>query len=167
MIFSKARSSATFRRTSGFLPPPATDSPDGGCSAEAPLASVRRHGRGGGRSSIAPEKMLRALLLHCLYSVRRERLLMEQIDYNPLLRRFVGLNMDDPIWDCTVFSKNQKRWPEVQGEVSLPARQRHCALPKRAANNEPGRRPVAQNRRPPQSFFLIRPIFHQPVGLQQ
>jgi hypothetical protein len=130
------------------------DSPDGGCRAEAALASVRRHGRGGGRSSFAPEKMLRALLLHCLYSVRRERLLMEQFDYNYnlLLRRFMGLNMDDPIWDCTVFSNNRERRREVHGEVPLPARQRDHALPERAANNEAGRRPVAQNRRPRNRF---------------
>src|SRR5262249_46983890 len=53
----------------------------------------------GGRPSIAPEKLLRALLLQCLYSVRSERLLMEQLDYNLLFRWFVGLNMDDPVWD--------------------------------------------------------------------
>ncbi|MGC1449569.1 MAG: IS5 family transposase [Candidatus Sulfotelmatobacter sp.] len=63
----------------------------------------------GGRPSIPPEKLLRALLLQCLYSVRSERLLMEQLDYNLLFRWFVGLNMDDAIWDCTVFSKNRER----------------------------------------------------------
>jgi len=63
----------------------------------------------GGRPSIAPEKLLRALVLQCLYSVRSERLLMEQLDYNLLFRWFVGLNMDDPIWDFTVFSKNRER----------------------------------------------------------
>jgi transposase len=51
-----------------------------------------------GRSSIAPEKLLRALLLQVLYSVRSERLLMEQLDYKPLFRWFVSLNMDDNIW---------------------------------------------------------------------
>jgi len=51
----------------------------------------------GGRPSIPPEKLLRALVLQCLYSVRSERLLMEQLDYNLLFRWFVGLNMDDPI----------------------------------------------------------------------
>src|ERR1700693_2094155 len=55
-----------------------------------------------GRPSIAPEKLLRALLLQALYSVRSERMLMEQLDYNLLFRWFVGLNMDDPIWDVTV-----------------------------------------------------------------
>ena len=63
-----------------------------------------------GRPSIAPEKLLRALLLQALYySVRSERLLMEQLDYNPLFRWFVGLNMDDAIWDVTVFTKNRER----------------------------------------------------------
>ena len=63
----------------------------------------------GGRPSIAPEKLLRALVLQCLYSVRSERRLMEPLDYNLLFRWFVGLNMDDPIWDFTVFSKNRER----------------------------------------------------------
>ena len=63
----------------------------------------------GGRPAIAPEKLLRALVLQCLYSVRSERRLMEQLDYNLLFRWFVGLNMDDPIWDFTVFSKNRER----------------------------------------------------------
>ena len=62
-----------------------------------------------GRPSIAPEKLLRALLLQAVYSVRSERLLMEQLDYNLLFRWFVGLNMDDAIWDVTVFTKNRER----------------------------------------------------------
>src|ERR1700686_1347259 len=62
-----------------------------------------------GRPSIAPEKLLRALLLQVLYTVRSERMLMEQLDYNLLFRWFVGLNMDDPVWDPTVFSKNRDR----------------------------------------------------------
>ncbi len=62
-----------------------------------------------GRPSIAPEKLLRALLLQVLYTVRSERLLMEQLEYNFLFRWFVGLNMDDPVWDPTVFSKNRER----------------------------------------------------------
>src|ERR1700758_4743673 len=62
-----------------------------------------------GRPSIAPEKLLRALLLQALYSVRSERMLMEQLNYNLLFRWFVGLNMDDAIWDATVFSKNRQR----------------------------------------------------------
>jgi transposase len=62
-----------------------------------------------GRPSIAPEKLLRALLLQVLYTVRSERLLMEQLDYNLLFRWFVGLNIDDPIWDASTFSKNRER----------------------------------------------------------
>ena len=62
-----------------------------------------------GRPSIAPEKLLRALLLQVLYTVRSERMLMEQLDYNLLFRWFVGLNMDDAVWDVTVFTKNRDR----------------------------------------------------------
>jgi transposase len=62
-----------------------------------------------GRPSIAPEKLLRALLLQVLYTIRSERLLMEQLDYNLLFRWFVGLNMDDAVWVPTVFSKNRDR----------------------------------------------------------
>ena len=62
-----------------------------------------------GRPSIPPEKLLRALLLQVLYTIRSERLLMEQLDYNLLFRWFVGLNMDDPIWDATTFTKNRQR----------------------------------------------------------
>jgi transposase len=69
-----------------------------------------------GRPSIAPEKLLRALLLQVLYSVRSERLLMEQLDYNLLFRWFVGLSMDDEIWDATVFSKNRDRL--LEGNVA-------------------------------------------------
>ncbi len=68
----------------------------------------------GGRPSIPPEKLLRALLLQCLYSVRSERLLMEQLDYNLLFRWFVGLNMDDLIWDFAVFSKKRERLLEAE-----------------------------------------------------
>src|SRR5213083_725170 len=69
-----------------------------------------------GRPSIAPEKLLRALLLQVLYTIRSERLLMEQLDYNLLFRWFVGLNMDDPVWDTTVYSKNRERL--LKGEVA-------------------------------------------------
>jgi transposase len=62
-----------------------------------------------GRPSIAPEKVLRALLLHVLYTVRSERLLMEQLNDNLLFRWCVGLNMDDPFWDPSTFSKNRER----------------------------------------------------------
>lgn len=62
-----------------------------------------------GRPSIAPEKLLRALLLQVLYTIRSERLLMEQLDSNLLFRGFVGLSMDDEVWDHSVFSKNRER----------------------------------------------------------
>ena len=69
-----------------------------------------------GRPSIPPEKLLRALLLQILYTIRSERLLMEQLDYNLLFRWFVGLNMDDAVWDATVFSKNRDRL--LEGDVA-------------------------------------------------
>ena len=62
-----------------------------------------------GRPSIPPEKLLRALLLQILYSIRSERLLMEEMDYSVLYRWFVGLSLDDPIWDATTFTKNRDR----------------------------------------------------------
>ena len=62
-----------------------------------------------GRPSIAPERLLRALLLQVFYSVRSERLLMEQLDYNLLFRWFVGLEMDEAVWNHAVFSKNRER----------------------------------------------------------
>jgi transposase len=70
----------------------------------------------GGRPSIAPERLLRALLLQVLYSRRSERLLMEEMDYNLLFRWFVGLEMDDEVWDVTVFTKNRERL--IAGEVA-------------------------------------------------
>ena len=69
-----------------------------------------------GRPSIAPEKLLRALLLQVLYSVRSERLLREQLSYNLLFRWFVGLSMDDEVWDATVFTKNRERL--LEGEIA-------------------------------------------------
>lgn len=69
-----------------------------------------------GRPSIAPEKLLRALLLQVLYTVRSERLLMEQLEYNLLFRWFVGLNMDEPVWVATVFSKNRDRL--LEGDIA-------------------------------------------------
>jgi transposase len=69
-----------------------------------------------GRPSIPPEKLLRALLLQLLYSVRSERQLMEQLNYNLLFRWFVGLSMDDLVWDATVFTKNRERL--LQGDIA-------------------------------------------------
>jgi len=69
-----------------------------------------------GRPSIAPEKLLRALLLQVLYSVRSERLLMEELNYNLLFRWFVGLNVDEEVWDVTVFTKNRERL--LEGKIA-------------------------------------------------
>ena len=69
-----------------------------------------------GRPSVPPEQLLRALLLQVLYSVRSERLLMEQLEYNLLFRWFVGLEMDDRVWDVTVFTKNRDRL--LRGEIA-------------------------------------------------
>jgi len=63
----------------------------------------------GGRPSVAPEKLLRAMLLQILFSIRSERQLMEQTEYNMLFRWFIGLSMDDPVWVPTVFTKNRER----------------------------------------------------------
>ena len=69
-----------------------------------------------GRPSIPPERLLRALLLQALYSLRSETQLMEQLDYNLLYRWFVGLSASDEVWDVTVFTKNRQRL--MEGEVS-------------------------------------------------
>jgi transposase len=69
-----------------------------------------------GRPSIAPEKLLRALLLQILFTIRSEELLMEQLEYNLLFRWFVGLNMDESVWVPTVFSKNRERL--MNGDVA-------------------------------------------------
>ena len=60
-----------------------------------------------GRPSIPPERLLRAQLLQVFYSIRSELLLMEQLNYNLLFRWFVGLTMDDPVWNATTFTKNR------------------------------------------------------------
>jgi transposase len=70
----------------------------------------------GGRPSIAPEKLLRALLLQVLFSIRSERQLMQQLSYNMLFRWFVGLAMDTPVWDVTVFTKNRDRL--LEGDIA-------------------------------------------------
>src|SRR5262245_64638046 len=62
-----------------------------------------------GRKSIPPERLLRALLLQMLYSIRSERMLMEQMEYNLLFRWFVGMSADEPVWHPTVFTKNRDR----------------------------------------------------------
>jgi transposase len=83
-----------------------------------------------GRPSIPPEKLLRAQLIQMLYSIRSERLLMEEIDYSMLFRWFVGMNLDEPVWDVTVFTKNRNRLlegdvaREFLGEVVQQAREK-------------------------------------------
>jgi transposase len=87
-----------------------------------------------GRPSIPPEKLLRALLLQVLYTIRSERMLMEQLDYNLLFRWFVGLGMDDAVWVPTVFSKNRDRL--LEGDIAqeffirvlAQAKKRHLLL---------------------------------------
>jgi transposase len=69
-----------------------------------------------GRPSIPPEKLLRALLLQALYTIRSERQLMEQLDFNLLFRWFVGLGIDDPVWSPTTFTKNRDRL--LDGEIA-------------------------------------------------
>ena len=80
-----------------------------------------------GRPSIPPEKLLRAQLIQMLYSVRSERLLMEEIDYSVLYRWFVGMNLDEAVWDVTVFTKNRDRL--LDGDV---AREFLCEVVKQA-----------------------------------
>src|SRR3984893_13982074 len=79
-------------------------------------AEFERLYEGTGRQSVAPERLLRASLLQAFYSVRSERQLMEQIDYNLLFRWFVGLGIDDAVWDHSTFSKNRDRL--LDGEIA-------------------------------------------------
>ena len=89
-----------------------------------------------GRPSIPPERLLKALLLQILYSVRSERMLMEQLelDFNLLFRWFVGLEMDEPIWNHAVFSKNRERLLNQDlaqvffGRVLTPKPNRTCRM---------------------------------------
>ncbi len=73
----------------------------------------------GGRPSVPPEKLLRAMLLQILFSIRSERQLMEQTQYNMLFRWFIGLSMDDPVWVPTVFTKNRQRLIEHDAVVAF------------------------------------------------
>lgn len=75
-----------------------------------------------GRPSIAPEKLLRGLLLQMLYSIRSERLLVEEIDYSVLFRWFVGMNLDEEVWDATTFTKNRERLLEADVAKEFLAR---------------------------------------------
>ena len=87
-----------------------------------------------GRESILPEKLMRAQLLMALYTIRSERQLMEQIDYNLLFRWFVGFSMDDEVWDHSTFTKNRDRL--LDGEVA----RRFFALPSSLSLSERGTR---------------------------
>lgn len=80
-----------------------------------------------GRPSIPPEQLLRALLLQAFYTIRSERQLMEQLNYNLLFRWFVGLSVDDPVWDATVFSKNRDRL--LEGDIACAFLTAMLALP--------------------------------------
>src|SRR5436309_7562596 len=89
-----------------------------------------------GRPSIPPEQLLRALLLQVLYSVRSERVLMEQLDYNLLFRWFVGLTMDDTVWDPTVFTKNRERLLDGDIAQAFFDKVRHLAEAQRLMSDE-------------------------------
>src|SRR5208337_2559731 len=70
-----------------------------------------------GRPSIPPEKLLRAMLLQAFYSIRSERQLMERLEFDLLFRWFLGLGVDDPVWDHSVFSKNRDRL--LEGDIAV------------------------------------------------
>jgi transposase len=72
-----------------------------------------------GRPSIPPEQLLRGLLLQAFYTIRSERQLMEQLNFNMLFRWFVGLGMDDPVWDASTFCKNRDRLLEAEVSAKL------------------------------------------------
>src|SRR5688572_20855432 len=86
----------------------ATHPSDDGCRAEGMSPRFDAIYGEDGRRSIPPERLLRALLLQLLYSVRSERMLMEQLEYNLLFRWFVGLAVNEPVWHPTVFTKNRR-----------------------------------------------------------
>ena len=81
-----------------------------------------------GRPSIPPERLLRAMLLEAFYSIRSERLLMERLDYDLLFRWFVGLGIDDPVWDPSTFSKNRDRL--LAGDIAARFLTAVLALPR-------------------------------------
>ncbi|MDR6304598.1 transposase [Nitrobacter vulgaris] len=81
-----------------------------------------------GRPSIPPEKLLRAMLLQTFYSIRSERLLMERLEYDLLFRWFVGIGVDDPAWDHSVFSKNRDRL--LEGDIAAKFLSAVLAQPK-------------------------------------
>jgi transposase len=129
-----------------------------------------------GRPSIPPEKLLRAQLLQMLYSIRSERLLMEEIDYSLLFRWFVGLNLDEEVWDATTFTKNRDRLlaaevakeflTQVVTQASGPAVERRGPIAKPTQSSSP-QRPVHRiggQRHQPQA--AVSPL-HRVVGQHQ
>jgi transposase len=104
-----------------------------------------------GRPSIPPEQLLRALLLQSLYTIRSERLLMEEIDYSILFRWFIGLSLDEPIWSPTSFSKNRDRLLDscARGDSWCGRGSVHQrgAVARGAARNRPSRHALAHRRR--------------------
>jgi transposase len=90
----------------------------------------------GGRSSIPPERLVRALTLQILYSIRSERLLCEQLEYNLLFRWFVGLTIDEPVWDHSTFTKNRERLIEAKVARKLLRRVVRNAKAARLLSNE-------------------------------
>ena len=90
----------------------------------------------GGRASIPPERLVRALTLQILYSIRSERLLCEQLDYNLLFRWFVGLSVDEPVWDHSTFTKNRERLIEAKVARKLLRRVVRKARAARLLSNE-------------------------------
>ena len=90
----------------------------------------------GGRASIPPERLVRALTLQVLYSIRSERLLCEQLDYNLLFRWFVGLSVDEPVWDHSTFTKNRERLIEAKVARKLLRRVVRKAQAARLLSNE-------------------------------
>lgn len=90
----------------------------------------------GGRASIAPERLVRALTLQILYSIRSERLLCEQLDYNLLFRWFVGLSVDEAVWDHSTFTKNRERLIEAKVARKLLRRVVRSAKAARLLSNE-------------------------------
>ena len=85
-----------------------------------------------GRESIPPERLIRALLLQAFYSIRSERQLVERIEFDLLFRWFVGLGVDDPVWDATTFTKNRDRL--LQGDVASEFMRALLAQPKVKGN---------------------------------
>ncbi len=86
---------------------------------DGPFSAMYEADARGGRPSIAPEKLMRAMLLQVLFSIRSERQLFEQINYNLLFRWFVGLSIDDAVWNHSVFSKNRDRLIEHEAVTEL------------------------------------------------